>query len=74
MSEARPLTDEELAEILRRRAGVRASLACEGMFLTAEEEALFEQMDKERLTPDECAASITAFCRERRRSKARASA
>ena len=45
MPEPRRLTDEELAEIRRRRPGVRASLACEGMYLTAEEEALFEQMD-----------------------------
>jgi hypothetical protein len=74
MSAPRRLTDEELAEIRRRRAGVRASLACEGMVLTAEEEALFEEMDQERLTPDECAARITAFCREKRRQKARASA
>jgi len=52
----RRLTDAELAEIRRRRPGVRASLACEGMYLTAEEEALFEQMDRDRLTPDESAA------------------
>ncbi len=74
MPEPRRLTDEELAEIRRRRPGVRASLACEGMYLTAEEEALFEQMDKERLTPDERAARLTAFSREKRRLKARASA
>ena len=74
MPEQRCLTDEELAEIRRRRPGVRASLGCEGMYLTAEEEALFEQMDKERLTPDEAAARITAFCREKRRLKARVSA
>lgn len=74
MPEPRRLTDEELAEIRRRRPGVRASLACEGMYLTAEEEALFEQMDKERLTPDERAARLTAFSREERRLKARASA
>jgi len=43
----RRLTDSELAEIKRRRPGVRASLACSGMYLTAEEEALFEQMDAE---------------------------
>ena len=47
------LTDAELAEIRRRRPGVRASLACEGMYLTPEEEALFDQMDTERLSPDE---------------------
>ena len=66
----RRLTDEEIAEIRRRRPGVRASLACEGMYLTAEEEALFEQMDRERLTPDERATRITQFSRAKRREKA----
>ena len=49
MHGTRRLTDVEVAEIRRRRAGVRASLACEGMRLTAEEEALFDQKDAERL-------------------------
>ncbi len=66
----RRLTDSELAEIRRRRRGVRASLACEGMYLTAEEEALFEQMDRERLTPDEAAQRIIQFNRAKRRQKA----
>jgi hypothetical protein len=66
----RRLTDSELAEIRRRRAGVRASLACEGMYLTAEEEALFEQMDRERLAPDEAAQRIIEFSRTKRRQKA----
>jgi hypothetical protein len=70
---SRRLTDTELAEIRRRRSGVRASLACEGMYLTAEEEALFEQMDRERLTPDECARRIIEFSRAKRRQKALAS-
>ena len=35
MKERRRLTDAEIAEIRRRRPGVRASLACEGMYLTA---------------------------------------
>jgi hypothetical protein len=65
----RRLTDAELAEIRRRRPGVRASLACEGMYLTAEEEALFRQMDSERLTPDERAKRITQFSRAKRRAK-----
>ena len=64
------LTDAELAEIRRRRPGVRASLACEGIYLTAEVEALFEQMDKERLTADQRAARIVQFSRARRRKKA----
>jgi hypothetical protein len=73
MMNERRLTDAELAEIRRRRPGVRASLACEGLYLTAEEEALFEQMDRERLTGDERAARITQYSREKRRSKTSAS-
>jgi hypothetical protein len=68
------LTDAELAEIRRRRPGVRASLACEGMYLTAEEEALFDQMEQERLTPDERAARITRLSRAQRHQKTPASA
>jgi hypothetical protein len=64
------LTDAELAEIRRRRPGVRASLACEGLYLSAEEEALFEQMDKERLTGDQRAERILQYSRARRRKKA----
>ena len=67
------LTDTELAEIRRRRPGVRVSLACEDMYLTAEEEALFEQMDRERLTADERAARIAQFSRAKRRKKSLAS-
>ena len=68
------LTDAELAEIRRRRPSVRASLACEGMHLTTEEEALFDRMEQERLTPDERAARITQMSRAKRRQKAPASA
>lgn len=73
MSGRQRMTDAEIAEIRRRRAGVRASLACEGMHLTAEEEALFDLMDKERLAPDECAQRIIQFSRAKRRQKALAS-
>ena len=69
MTKKTRLTDAELAEIRRRRPGVRASLACEGLYLTAEEEALFEQMDKERLAADNRAARIVQFSRARRRKK-----
>jgi hypothetical protein len=70
MHRKRRLTDAELAEIRRRRPGVRASLACEGMYLTAEEEALFEQMDRERLTADERAERIAQVLRAKRGKKA----
>jgi hypothetical protein len=64
------LTDAELAEIRRRRPGARASLACEGLYSSPEEEALFEQMDKERLTADQRAERIVQFNRARRRKRA----
>ena len=73
MSRRHRLTDAELAEIRRRRPGVRVSLECEGLRLTAEEEALFEQMDRERLTADERAARIAQLVRAKRRKKAPAS-
>jgi hypothetical protein len=65
----RRMTDAELAKIRRRRPGVRASLACEGMYLTPEEEALFDQMDRERLSPDEAAQRIREFMRAKRLQK-----
>ncbi|HMK88705.1 MAG TPA: hypothetical protein VK446_03610 [Methylocystis sp.] len=74
MSKKPDLSDAEIAEIRRRRPGVRASLACEGMVLTQEEEALFEQMDAERLTADESAQRILEFHRARRRANTLASA
>jgi hypothetical protein len=43
------------------------------MHLTADEEALFEQMDRERLTTDERAQRIIQFARAKRRKKAPAS-
>jgi hypothetical protein len=70
MQDRRRLSDAELAEIRRRRPGVRVSLACEGLYLAAEEEALFEQMDRERLPADERAARIAQFVRAKRRKKA----
>jgi hypothetical protein len=70
MREKGRLTKAELAEIRRRRPGVRASLACEGLYLTAEEEALFEEMDRDRLNADDRAARIVQFSRTRRRKRA----
>ena len=40
------------------------------MILTAEEEALFDEMERERLTPDEGAKRILEFSRAMRRQKA----
>jgi hypothetical protein len=66
MTDKQQLTDAALAEIRRRRPGVRASLACEGIYLTPEEEALFEQMDRECLTPDQRVARVLKLSRARR--------
>jgi hypothetical protein len=66
------LTDAEIAEIRSRRPGVRASLACEGLHLTAEEEALFDQFDRECLTPDQRRDRLLAYSRAQRSTKAHA--
>jgi hypothetical protein len=71
--QAKRLIDADLAEIQRRRPGVRASLACEGMYLTAEEEALFVQMDEERLTADERTRRVLEFDRARRGQRSHSS-
>jgi hypothetical protein len=48
----RPRTiDRQVAEP-RRRSGARAAPASEDMYLTADEEALLEQNEHERLTAD----------------------
>ena len=69
MHGTRRLSDQELAEIQRRRPAARASLACEGMYLSADEEKLIEQMDEDRLTPDDRAKRITLFHRLRRAAR-----
>lgn len=66
MPETRHLNDAGIAEIKRRRPSVRASLACEGLYLTAEEEALFEQFDRERLPMEEREARLIAWSRAQR--------
>jgi hypothetical protein len=70
MNGNRRLTEAEIAEIRRRRPGVRASLACEGMVLSAEEEALLDELERERLTPEDGAKRILEFSRAMRRQKA----
>jgi len=49
----RRLTDKELAATRRRRRYARASLACEGMRPTPEQEALFDGFERERLSHEE---------------------
>jgi hypothetical protein len=66
------LGDAELAAAKRNRAAGEASLACEGMYLTAEEEALFDRFERERLPHDECRRQIIEFCRRQRLAHAHA--
>jgi hypothetical protein len=68
MPGSRRLNDTEVAELHRRRPSVRASLACENLHLTADEEALFEQFDRERLSMEEREARLIAWDRARRMS------
>jgi hypothetical protein len=62
------LSDSEISELRLRRPGVRASLACEGLHLTADEEALFEQFDREKLPMEEREARLIAWSRAQRAS------
>jgi len=59
------LTETEIAELHRRRPGVRASFECENMRLTADEEALFEQFDREGLTMQQREGRLIAWSRGR---------
>lgn len=55
------MSDEELAATKHRRLEARASLACEGMYLTLEEEALFDHMDAERMTHEQRRAFVKDY-------------
>jgi hypothetical protein len=61
------LTDTELAAAKRNRAAAEASLACEGIHLTAEEKALFDRFEHERLSHAERRRQLVAYSREQRR-------
>lgn len=52
------MTDEEMAQRKARREQYLASLALEGEYLTAEQLAMFERFDSERLTDEERLAEI----------------
>jgi hypothetical protein len=66
------LTDAELAAAKYNFAQAKASLACENMHLTAEEEALFKRFEDERLPYEDCRRQLIAFSRSQRRAKAHA--
>jgi hypothetical protein len=66
------LSDAELTAAKYNFAQAKASLACEGIYLTSEEEALFRSFEEQRLPHDECRGRLIAFCRAKRRAKVRA--
>lgn len=67
MTSKAPMTDVELAEFQRRRSEMRASLACEGMYLTDEEEALFDSMARDRLSEEQMVARMLDYNRAKNR-------
>jgi hypothetical protein len=64
------LTDAELAAARTNRAQGEASLACEGIYLTAEEKALFDRFERERLPHAECRRQLRQFYRQQQRKAA----
>lgn len=66
------LTNAELAAATHNFAQAKASLACEGIYLTAEEEALFRRFEDERLPHEERRRRIIDFCRAKQRARAAA--
>ena len=61
------LTAAELAAARYNLAEAKASLACENIYLTAEEDALFARFEAERLPHDECRRQILNYCQAKRR-------
>ena len=62
MPALRLLNDTELAAAKFNLKGAKASLACEGMYLTPEENALFARFEAERLPHEERRRQILEFC------------
>ena len=54
------LTDDELKAAKKGLAEAKASLACEGMYLTPEQEAMFRRFEDERLPHEERRRQIVA--------------
>lgn len=65
-TQAPRLAEEQVAEIRRRRPGVRASLAIEGLRLNADEERMLDQFEAERLTPEQRRERVRAYGRSLR--------
>ena len=69
MNEQSRLSDAELAAAKHNFAQAKASLACEGIYLTLEEEALFHRFESECLSHQERRRRIIDFCRAKQRDR-----
>ena len=58
------LTDREAAEARQRRLDYQHSLAIEGIFLTPEEKAVLEYVDRERMGYEEAVQYGLEWCRK----------
>jgi hypothetical protein len=63
------LSDAELAEMRRRRPAARVTLACEGMHLSREDETLLEEMDHDRLVPEDRIERVKEYILNKMRNK-----
>ena len=59
------LTDEQVQKLIKGRKKAMVSLACEGMYLTDEDIALFEFMEREKMTPEQRVALLKEDFRKR---------
>lgn len=60
-----PLTGKELHDMIARDQEAVASAACEGIYYTDEEEALFQEMNRQGLSYDEQARRIDEFLHQK---------
>lgn len=65
------LTDAEVAAARYNRAQGEASLACEGIYFSDDEKAVFDRFERERLPHGERRRQLVEFYRQRRRKAAR---
>lgn len=56
-----PLNEQEKDAIEKRRAAVRATLACEDIYLSREDESAFSEMDRLRLSGTERIAYLERY-------------
>jgi len=63
------LNDEELAAAKYNLKEAKASFACEGIYLSDEENALFEKFEEQRISHDERLKLIIEYSRSRRAAK-----